>query len=65
MQVLHSFPKLCIQVDKKQKIRCQKTGSGSFFRMSYFAVTVTGNIPRGVLCERRSQKTRDIPREFM
>ena len=37
MQVLHSFPKLCIQVDKKQKIRCQKTGSGSFFRMSYFA----------------------------
>ena len=25
----------------------------------------TGNIPRGVFCERRSQKTRDIPREFM
>ena len=24
-----------------------------------------GNIPRGVFCERRSQKTRDIPREFM
>ena len=25
----------------------------------------TGNIPRGVFCERRSQKTQDIPREFM
>ena len=25
----------------------------------------TGNIPRGVFCERRSQKTRDILREFM
>ena len=25
----------------------------------------TGNIPRGVFCERRSQKTRDISREFM
>ncbi len=25
----------------------------------------TGNIPRGVLCERRSQKTRDIWHEFM
>ena len=25
----------------------------------------TGNIPRGVFCERRSQKTRDMPREFM
>ena len=24
-----------------------------------------GNIPRGVFCERRSQKTRDISREFM
>ena len=24
-----------------------------------------GNIPRGVFCERRSRKTRDIPREFM
>ena len=28
-------------------------------------VLFTGNIPRGVFCERRSQKTRDIPREFM
>ena len=26
---------------------------------------VIGNIPRGVFCERRSQKTRDISREFM
>ena len=25
----------------------------------------TGSIPRSVFCERRSQKTRDIPREFM
>ena len=25
----------------------------------------TGNIPRGVFCEQRSQKTRDILREFM
>jgi len=25
----------------------------------------TGNIPRGVFCERRSQKTQDIPHEFM
>ena len=25
----------------------------------------TDNIPRGVFCERRSQKTRDISREFM
>ena len=24
----------------------------------------TGNIPRGVFCERRSQKTRDIPRDL-
>ena len=29
------------------------------------ALLFTGNIPRGVFCERRSQKTRDIPREFM
>ena len=29
------------------------------------ALLFTGNIPRGVLCERRSQKTRDILREFM
>ena len=28
-------------------------------------ILFTGNIPRGVFCERRSQKTRDIPREFM
>ena len=30
-----------------------------------FLLLFTGNIPRGVFCERRSQKTRDIPREFM
>ena len=29
------------------------------------ALLFTGNIPRGVFCERRSQKTRDILREFM
>ena len=28
-------------------------------------VVGVANIPRGVFCERRSQKTRDIPREFM
>ena len=27
--------------------------------------TRSSNIPRGVFCERRSQKTRDISREFM
>ena len=31
----------------------------------HIALLFTGNVPRGVLCERRSQKTRDIPREFM
>ena len=30
-----------------------------------FTVLFIGDIPRGVFCERRSQKTRDIPREFM
>jgi len=30
-----------------------------------FMLLFTGNIPRGVFCERRSQKTRDILREFM
>ena len=30
-----------------------------------FKLLLTGNILRGVFCERRSQKTRDIPREFM
>ena len=30
-----------------------------------FMLLFTGNIPRGVFCERRSQKTRDISREFM
>ena len=30
-----------------------------------FLLLFTGNIPRGVFCERRSQKTRDILREFM
>ena len=30
-----------------------------------FLLLFTGNIPRGVFCERRSQKTREIPREFM
>ena len=29
------------------------------------ALLFTGNIPRGDFCERRSQKTRDILREFM
>ena len=31
----------------------------------FWLLLFTGNIPRGVFCERRSQKTRDIPREFM
>ena len=30
-----------------------------------FMLLFTGSIPRGVFCERRSQKTRDILREFM
>ena len=31
----------------------------------FWLLLFTGNIPRGVFCERRSQKTRDILREFM
>ncbi len=31
----------------------------------FWQLLFTGNIPRGVFCERRSQKTRDILREFM
>ena len=31
----------------------------------YTSLLFTGDIPRGVFCEQRSQKTRDIPREFM
>ena len=31
----------------------------------FWLLLFTGNIPRGVFCERRSQKTRDIPREFI
>ena len=37
----------------------------SKIREAYFMLLFTGNIPRGVFCERRSQKTRDISREFM
>ena len=33
--------------------------------LSLFTLLFTGNIPRGVFCEQRSQKTRDILREFM
>ena len=31
----------------------------------FWLLLITGNIPRGVFCERMSQKTRDILREFM
>ena len=31
----------------------------------FLSLLFNGNIPRGVFCERRSQKARDIPREFI
>ena len=38
---------------------------GEFVKTIQYLLLFNGNIPRGVFCERRSQKPRDIPREFM
>ena len=38
---------------------------GEFVKTIQYLLLFNGNSPRGVCCERRSQKAEDIPREFM